>query len=87
MIIDLHKEFLKGAQVMLKKVQERDVRWMQSFIISMIIRDLYTRNTNKYPAAEAMARTKEELHKLTEPIGLELGDLETFLSDFNKSIV
>lgn len=88
LIIDLHKEFLKGAHVILLKVREQDIRFMQSFIIGMIVRDIYTRNTNQYSSqAEALARTKEELQFLCESVGLELGDVEKFLADFTKTIM
>lgn len=82
LIIDVHKEFLKRAAQILAKVREGDVRWLQSFVISMVVRDLWTRNNapNIKPE-ESAARTKEELAKLCESAGLELGNLEQFMAN------
>ena len=80
LIIDVHTEFLKRAAQILAKVREGETKWMQSFIISMVVRDLWTRNHAPHiPAGESQARTKEELAKLCEAAGLELGNLEEFM--------
>ncbi len=85
LIIDVHKEFLKRATQILLKVRDGDVQFLQSFVISMIIRDLWTRNHAIYKTAEeAKAVTKEELYKLCEPIGLQLDELEKFMEKVTK---
>jgi len=85
LIIDVHGEFLKRAREVLLKVKDGSTTWMQSFIISLVVRDLWTRNHALVGSAEAIARTKEELAKLCEQCGLELGDLEAFMVKVSRS--
>jgi hypothetical protein len=85
LIIDVHQEFLKRARQVLLKVREGNVQWLQSFVISMVVRDLWTRNHGLLAPQDAIARTKEELTKLCEVAGLELGDLENFMAKVSRS--
>jgi len=85
LIIDVHQEFIKRAREVLFKVKEGSTQWMQSFIISMVVRDIWTRNNARFPPLEAMAQTKEELAKLCEQVGVELGDLEAFMAKVTRS--
>ena len=85
LIIDVHQEFLKRAASLLVRVREGNTQWLQSFVISMIVRDLWTRNNAPHiPAEESEARTKEELRKLCEQAGLDLGNLTEFMANVKK---
>lgn len=85
LIIDVHVEFLKRAVQVFLKVREGNVKWLQSFVISMVVRDLWTRNNTWLQESEARQKTKEELAKLCEQAGVEIDDLEAFLSNVMKS--
>ena len=87
LIIDMHIEFLKRCRQILNKVRDGDLKFLQSFVISMIVRDIWTRNNASFEPEEAKAQTKEELAKLCEGVGLELGNLETFLANVQKSAI
>lgn len=85
LVIDVHQEFLKRAAQILAKLKDGDVRFMQSFIISMIVRDIWTRNNAPHIRPEdSKAKTIEEVKKLCEKAGVDLGNLEKFMENVVK---
>lgn len=87
-ILDLHGQFLQAAEKILSEVRDRNINWMQSFIISTTIREIYTRNQNRFATPEeALFHTKEEIATLFAKVGLVTGDIEDFLRKSVSGII